>query len=235
MKLWILADIALLALVALLGNKSFKKGFLKSSYAGISSFAALILVFTLHIPFQGYVENSVIGDTVREKIRISVENSVYAGGNVKAENDADTAKEAIDGLKLPEFMTGWIKNAIDTQKQNVDLFKDNLIGSLTDMIFPFVMQILSVLLLYLVIRIGMWLIFSAFRLIFEIPILGMADKLLGAVVGGVNALLIIYIASALLMLLTPVNSMEALEKGINSTYLYKYFYYNNIITNLFFG
>lgn len=236
MSVWILADVLLLALIAFLGYRSMKTGFLKSSYAGIASFAALILVFGFHTPFQGYVENSVIGDTVRDKIRLSVENSLLTNTDIStSDTGAEAAKEAVSGLKLPGFMSEWVTNAIETQKQSFDNVRDNLIDSITQMIYPYVMQLLSIILLYIVIRISMWIVFVVLKIIFEIPILGTADKLLGAAIGGVNALLIIYVVSALLMLLTPVSSMGALEQGINSTFIYKYFYYNNLITTIFMG
>lgn len=231
MSIWILADLILVAFTAFMCCRSMKKGFLKSSYAGAASFAAIVLVFTMHTPFEGYIENSAIGDTVREKIRVSVETSLYA-------NDA-TGEESVEAatgkMNLPSFMFDWIDNAIKTQKQSLNEVKQNMADSITEMIFPYVMQILSVVLLYILIRLMIWLIFVVLRLIFEIPILGKADKLLGALLGGINAVLIIYGVSALLMLLTPLASADALEMGINSTYLYKYFYYNNIITTMLFG
>lgn len=235
MMMWIFADILLIALVAFMGSRAMKKGFLKSSYAGVSSLVTIVLVFALHTPFQGYVENSFIGDTVKEEVRLAVENSLNENGISQRNATDDAAEKAVDGLKLPEFMEGLVKNTIESQKQNYNSIKEDLTEGLTNAIFPVVMQILSVLLLYLLIRIGIWLIFTALKLIFEIPVLGTADKILGAAIGGVNALLIIYAVSALLMLFTPTASAEAVEAGINSTYLYKYFYYNNIIVTLLFG
>lgn len=236
MSIWLLADVGVLALITYMCCRAMKRGFLKSSYAGVASFAAIILVFGMHTSFQNYIENSVIGDTVREKIRISVETSVYANSDINnADATAEDAKEAVSGMKLPGFISELVTNAIDTQKQNLDSVKESLVESVTEMIFPYVMQLLSIVLLYILVRLAMWLIFVMLKLVFEIPILGTADKLLGVVVGGINALLIIYAASALLMLLTPVSGTAALESGINSTYLYKYFYYNNIITTIFFG
>ncbi len=236
MSLWILADAAVIALIAFMCCRTMKKGFLKASYAGVASFAAIVLVFSFHIPFQSYIENSVIGDTVRDKIRISVESSIYSNADItNADANAESAKETVNTMKLPGFLTEWINEAIDTQKQSFDNMRDSLTESVTGMIFPYVMQLLSIVLLYVLLRLAMWLIFAALKLVFEIPILGTADKLLGAVVGGINALLIIYAVSALLMLLTPVDKTTLLEQGINSTYLYKYFYYNNIITTIFLG
>lgn len=231
MTIWVLADIAVLAFVAFMCTHSMKRGFLKSSYSGVASLLTIALVFCLHTSFEGYIENSVIGDTVRDKIRISVQASLYAGN---AENAESTA-EAAEKIKLPGFLEDLVADAVNAQKQNVGEIKENVTESITEIIFPFVMKILSVALLYILIRLTLKLIFIALKLIFEIPILGMADKLLGAALGGINALLIIYFFSALLMLLTPVDLTNTLESGINSGFLYKYFYYNNIIITMLLG
>lgn len=231
MTIWVLCDIALVAFTAFMCYRSMKKGFLKSSYAGAASLAALVLVFGLHTPFESYIENSAIGDTVREKIRIGTENSLQANN---AEN-AESTEDAINKINLPDFMADWVESTVKSQKQNIEEVKEDLAESITDMIFPYVMQILSIVLLYILIRLTIWLVFLALKLIFEIPILGKTDKLLGAALGGINTLLVIYALSALVMLLTPISSADMLEKGINSTYLYKYFYYNNIIITMLFG
>lgn len=232
--MWFAADLALLLLIAVLGYFSMKKGFLKSSYGGISGFAALILVFSFHAPFQAYLENSYIGETVRDKIRLSVSNAVSENPETDMQDDDDSTTHIIDSLMLPEFMSSWISDTLKNQKNSFADFKTDLTDGITDIIFPIVMQTLSALFLYLIVRIGLWILFCILKLVIEIPLFGKADRLLGALTGGINALLIIYIAAALVMLLVPSNSTQNVEAGINSTFLFKYFYYNNLITNLFF-
>ena len=211
---------------------SMKRGFLKSSYGGLANFAALLLVFSFHTPFGHYLENSFVGDTVREKIRISVETSLYANPDIDTSSpDSQTAEQVIESLDMPDFMTDWLFGSLGDE--DYGSLRENLIDGVTDLIYPIVMQILSVLLLYLIIRVSLWAIFLVLKLIVEFPVFGAIDKLLGIVVGAVNALLIIYVASALIMLLIPVNS-PGIEAGINSTFIFKYFYYNNLLTNLFF-
>ena len=235
MSIWIVADLLLLLLIGGLGYLSMKRGFIKSSYNGLSSFVALVLVFSFHAPFQGYLEHSSVGDTVKEKIRMNVEQSLYSNSDIEAtETDDGAAQRVIEDLKLPDFITVWLTDMVKNQKESYSNFKSNLTESVTDIIFPLVMQILSVIFLYLIIRICLWIFFCILKLIVEIPLFGTIDRLLGAVIGGVNALLIIYIVSALVILLTPVEAVPSVEAGINSTFIFKFFYYNNLLTNLFF-
>lgn len=235
MSIWLFADLILLALVAVLGYLSMKKGFLKSSFGGVSRFIALILVFSLHASFAAYLSHSVIGDTVRSKILTNIEASLLANPDINsAESENDAAEKAVDGMKLSGFLSEWIKNAVKAQKDNYENFRQNLAESITDIIFPFAMQIISVLLLYALIRLCLWGSFFALKMVTEIPMFGMADRLLGALTGGFNALLIIYIIASLIMLFTPPDSVNSVEMGINSTYIFKYFYNNNMINLLFF-
>lgn len=235
MSIWLIADLAVLGLIGALGYFSMKRGFLKSSYNSISTFAALILVFSFHTPFQGFLEQSAVGDTVREKIRTSIETSLYANPDIDTNNaDSQTAIEVVESLRLPQFLTDWLTDMVKNQSEGYHQLKSNLVDSITDLAFPAVMQVLSVILLYLIIKILIWIFFWILKFVTEIPLISSVDRLLGAMIGGVNALLIIYIVSGLLMLLVPVGSTAGMERGINSTMIYKYFYYNNLLINLFF-
>lgn len=232
--MWIAADFILLLLIGLIGYLSMKKGFLKSSYNGISGFAALILVFSFHTPFQAYLENSYIGDTVKEKIRISVSNAVLENSTKDTDESDDETTNIINSLMLPDFISSIISDTVKNQKDTYTTFKTNLTDGITELIFPVVMQILSAIFLYIIIKAGLWILFCILKLIIGIPLFGKADRFLGATAGGINAILIIYIVAALIMLLIPADSAQEIESGINSTFLFKYFYYNNLITNLFF-
>lgn len=233
--MWFLADILVLIIIGVFGYFSMKKGFLQSSYNGISSFIAILLVFSLHTPFQGYLENSFVGDTVKDKIRTNVETSLYKDPDINKQNpDVNDTQKVVDGLDLPDFLTSLVESSIENQKNNYNTFKDNLTESITDIIFPVVMQILSIIFLYFGIRLLLWIGLIVLKLFAEIPLFGTLDRALGVVVGGVNALLTIYIVSFLISLLIPSKALIDVELGINSTLLYKYFYFNNLITNLFF-
>lgn len=235
MSIWILADILVLVVIGIFGYFSMKRGFLQSSYNGISSFVAILLVFSLHAPFQGYLENSFVGDTVKDKIRTKIETSLYKDPNINKQSpDASDTEKIVDGLDLPDFLTSLVESSINNQKNNYNTFKYSLTESITEIIFPVVMQILSILFLYFGIRLLLWIGLMVLKLFAEIPVFGTLDRALGVVVGGVNALLSIYIVSFLISLLIPSKTLIDVELGINSTLLYKHFYFNNLITNLFF-
>ncbi len=232
MSIWLLADLVVVLVIGGLAFYSMKRGLLKSSFKGVSSFVALLIVFSFHTPFQGYIENSFVGDTIRDKVERSVETSMAA--NPELTNDEENVDKLIDEMNLPAFFSTWFKDIAKKQTGNIENIKKDLCQSITELIFPVVMQIISVILLYVLVRLSLWIILSLLRLVVEIPVFGAVDKSLGFLVGAVNGLLILYIVSALLMLFTPTEHMRALENGIEFTYIYKYFYQNNILTGLFF-
>lgn len=235
MTVWLAADLILIAVVAGFVYFSMKKGLVKSSFGGIANLVVIALVFSFHVPFQGYIENSVIGDTVREKIRTKIETSVYSNPDINnTEDKAESVDKLTEGLKLPKFMGTWISESLKTKNESIDSIKNNLIDSVTDMTFPIAMQFISIIFLYIILRLALLVIFLALKMIVEVPVIGTFDKLLGAAAGGINAIFVIYIAAAAIMLFTPAKSMSSLEAGINSTFIFKYFYYNNLLTNLFF-
>ena len=228
MNLWIIADIAILAVIAVWGYISMKKGFINSSFRGLSSFISLILVLSFHIPFQGYLEQSVIGDTVREKIELKVEKAIQ--GETTEEKADNTAADVVEKMELPEFMSGWLTQAFENDKRSE--LKESITESLADFIFPLVMQIISVIVLYFLIKFLLYIVLLILKNIVKIPILRTVDKALGMLMGGINAILTVYAAAAIIMLLIPSESGAVAD--INNTFLFKYFYYNNLIINLFF-
>ncbi len=226
MSLWLLADAIVILIVFIFGYTSMKRGFLKSSYNGVARFAAIILVLCFHTSFEGYLQHSFVGDTLRDKIYSGVEKTVE-------ENAAADAEEIIEEMNLPGFIKGMMATKVqDGEYENI---KENITQSISDMLFPFAMQIISVIILYILIRVGLWLAFCALKLVFEMPILGGMNKLLGAVIGGINSLLCIYIISAIIMIFAPSEFLKTFEAGVDTTFIYQFFYYNNIITNLFLG
>lgn len=226
---WFFADLLLVLLISFLGYRSMKKGFLKSSYRGVSSLISLVLVMAIGAPFQGMLEQSSLGDFFYAEISEKVQSSA----NLENTNDT-TAVDVIEGLQLPHFITDYLKTSVEKQEESFNHFKDNLLNGITNMLFSLAMQIISVILLFILIKIALTIIFFIMKQFVKNPIFSVIDKGLGAVIGGINALLIIFIVCALMIVFVPADSVQNIEAGVNTTLLFKYFYYNNLIINLLF-
>lgn len=226
MTVWVLADIAIIITIIVSVYMSMKKGLVKASYNGLARIIAIILVFSFHASFQGYIEESFIGDTVRQNVRGYVQKAVNDNPQInEKEEKAESVKKAIEEMMLPDF----IKKMIISESDGIENLKSGLADGIAGAVFPLIMKIIAIFLLYILVRVGLWILFSILKLIIEIPVLGAFDKGLGVLVGGINALLVIYIISAVLILFVPSDNQE----WINSTILFKYFYNNNFLANLF--
>jgi len=65
--------------------------------------------------------------------------------------------------------------------------------------------------------------------LFTLPVLKTVNKGLGALVGVVNALLIVYLACGLVNLVVPMDKMPQVQQVVDSTLILKNFYNNNLL------
>ncbi|MBE7045536.1 MAG: hypothetical protein E7397_08385 [Ruminococcaceae bacterium] len=233
MGYWIL-DILLVAVIACVVWFSMKKGFIKASYHAISVLVTILVVFAFQAPFQEFLEESALGDLVREKVAITVNQTVSEHEELQsAQADENALLMLIENLPLPEFIHKFLEDTIIAQSKNLENLKEGLAESVTKMVSSVLMQLVSIVLLFLLVRLGLFILFRILNAVAKLPVINFFNKVLGAVMGAINALLVVYIACALVMLLTPVSAAEPLNEAINQTYLLKYFYQNNLLMTIF--
>ena len=233
MHYWFL-DVILLVVITVIVWISMKKGFLKASYHALATIITILLVFAFQMPFQEYLEQSSLGDLVQEKVSLSVRTSMEENPEVKnAQSDESGLEAAANALPLPDFLHNFLNQMIRQQSENFETLKISVADSLTDMVSSVILQLVSIVLLFLLVRLGLYLLFLLLQSMAKLPVLRFFNKALGIVMGAVNALLAVYLVCTLVMLLTPVKSAEHLNEVINQTYLVKYFYQNNLLMTIF--
>ena len=233
MHYWFL-DVILLTVITVIVWISMKKGFLKASYHALATIITILLVFAFQMPFQEYLEQSSLGDLVQEKVSLSVRTSMEENPEVKnAQSDESGLEAAANALPLPDFLHKFLNQMIRQQSENFETLKISVADSLTDMVSSVILQLVSIVLLFLLVRLGLYLLFLLLQSMAKLPVLRFFNKALEIVMGAVNALLAVYLVCALVMLLTPVKSAEHLNEVINQTYLVKYFYQNNLLMTIF--
>ncbi len=99
------------------------------------------------------------------------------------------------------------------------------VGALSDIIA----RALSYIILIIAIRLLLSVVFVVVDLLSKLPIISGANKLTGAVIGVVNALII----SVVILSLISVLGIDFAILGIQDSVIVKYLYNNNILLNLF--
>ena len=109
----------------------------------------------------------------------------------------------------------------------------NFTEVLTEQIIDSVLGIIALILLYIAIRLFLFVLFKILSLIFELPLLKSLNKIAGAAIGVVNALFAVYLITAVLGLFLSGDVALTVQEAISKTYITKYFYENNLLLNIF--
>ncbi len=142
---------------------------------------------------------------------------------------------------LPDGIADDVKNYIDEKKPSDDFFSLNDQKSKaaeyieTEIVRPVVLKAVRVIafgFIFTVVMIAVKIIARTAGIVKKIPIVGGVDRFLGGILGLVQALLILTVATAIIIVITNLtdNSMKLFNSTvISDTILFKYLY--NIVTD----
>ena len=202
----IILDLIVVLIVALFTFIGYKQGLIKTAIKITSFFIAIIVALVLYKP----VSTLIIGSTtIDDKIESTIIEKITPEGM----NPEDEASET---TKIPQ---GFIKEANNSIKDTAKTITVKII------------ELCTVLVLYIIARIVLKFIAALGDLIAKLPILKQFNKLGGTVFGALKGLLIVYIILAIIYLISPLLK-ENTTKKIDESILIKFMYNNNVITKL---
>lgn len=198
-------DLIVVLVIALFTFIGYKQGLIKVAIKIASFFIAIIIALVLFKPVSTLVINNT---TIDDKIENAIIEKITPEG-MKPE-------DKVEAQNLP---SGIIKNTNDSIKSIAETLTTKLI------------EICTILILYIVARIVLKFIAALATLIEKIPILKQFNKLGGTVYGLVKGVLIVYVILAIIYLASPLLK-ENTSKKIEEARLTKMMYNNNIITKI---
>ena len=198
-------DLIVILVIALFTLIGYKQGLIKVAIKIASFFIAIIIALVLCKPVSTLVINNT---TIDDKIENAIIEKITPEG-MKPE-------DKVEAQNLP---SGIIKNTNDSIKSIAETLTTKLI------------EICTILILYIVARIVLKFIAALATLIEKIPILKQFNKLGGTVYGLVKGVLIVYVVLAIIYLASPLLK-ENTSKKIEEARLTKMMYNNNIITKI---
>lgn len=199
-------DLILILIIALFTFIGYKQGLIKSAIKIASFFIAIIVALVLYKPVSTLVINNT---TIDDKIENTIIEKITPEG-MKPEDEANIS------TKIPN---AFIKEA------------NNSIKDIAETITTKIIEVCTVLILYIIARIALRFIAILGDLIAKIPILKQFNKLGGTLFGIIKGLLIVYSILAVLYLISPILK-ENTTKKIDESIITKFMYNNNIITKI---
>lgn len=216
MPLWIFLDAAVVAIYVIAITFFRTKGFLKASETVISLVLTFCLMSSVLPIFQKIITESKIGETIHTHV-----SNAYGGGEKE-----ETGKT---GVVLPDFM----QNSLQKQLDNIDKAKNDAIAAAAEGTAGIIIQVISAILLFILIKIGIFLLFRVLEVFFRLKLLNFVNRTLGIVLGIINATVIVYVLCALAAVFVPAENLAVLKTAMDKTFIAGFFYNNNMLINLF--
>ncbi len=222
-----IADLILILLIFLFAFIGMKKGFMQSILSSVSFFVILIVTFLFTKKFALFLDGTFFSNFALNQTNNIVEKitSFFV-------SEIPTEEQIITSLSnsLPDILVKPLADAIMSFLQTSPT--SSIETFLTPIIYSFIMNIISFFVLLIVLTVLLFIVKQFFKGITSLPIIKQIDRLLGFILGGVLTLLCVLIFFLILSLFSSFSWTTSIIEYINSGYIAKYLYNNNILLNI---
>lgn len=199
----LIADIVVSVIIIAAYVIGSRRGLVKTVWNAVSWIAAVAAVFLLIQPAVEVVQKTPIADNLNAKI--------YTMMQEKPEESIQRESA------MPKFMT-----------KNTDII-DSISEKTAEDITALALKIAVGLSLFIIMKLVLLILFAVINAVSRLPFVNSTNKLLGGLLGVVNIMFVIYALCAAITLMTDNEEILGI---INSSYVIKYFYDNNILMQL---
>lgn len=204
--------IAILVIAVLIGKK---RGLTVCLVNIFSLIIAFIIAFMLYKPVANLIiQNTDIDDNLKTIIKSNIPIS-----------DTNLSVEA--SSNLPNKMQEYINNTTTSINQT----KDEAIEKVANDITEQVINVISFLGIFVIVRAALLLVKLVSKIINKLPILKQVNDLGGAICGFIEGAILVYTIFAVISIAAPTLKDTTIIKQINDSALGKQMYTNNLITN----
>ena len=222
----LILDAIVLAVILGCGIAAWRKGFIRAAFGFLPMLAALIGTKFV----SPYVSRFLRGTPVFGSLADSISESMGLDRLI-SESAMQTQTEIIEGMKLPGFLKEALlenNNPVIYQLLDVEKLQDYIAGFLANTCI----NVLSVILAFLLIYIGVTIVLNALHLFSKLPVLSFFNHFMGFVVGGVKGILFVWLGFVVLTFFQCRAALAPVFDALEATFIANVFYENNILQQL---
>lgn len=216
-------DIGVVVIILIFTIIGLKNGFLYSVFRLLSYILSVIFAIKFYPVLSEMLQKTTLYDNIKKAV---IDGIVRQQGVNTASIQEKTAQSIVDNLKLPGFIKDTI--LVNVGKKDV-LGLQKILDAIGSEIAALVINILSVILIYLVIRFGLIFVKVIIKTISRLPVFKQLDRAGGIILGAIEGIFAVYILCALLILFSAFPKFSETIDSIEKSYLANYFYQNNFI------
>ena len=206
----IILDLIVIGIIIISTFLGYKRGLINVIFNLCAFLIALIITIFLYSPITNIVlENTDFDEKIESAI---IENGI-------TEIDENSTEDSI----IDKYVT-----------QSVTNTKNDMVESASTVIAQKVVGIIVAILLFIAVRIA--LIFAKVLIngIASLPIIKQLNKTGGLAYGLIMGIIIVYVILAVLFFIVSVNNNSTISNAIDTSYITKVLYSNNLILNIMF-
>lgn len=215
----ILLDILLVVIVVLTVVIGARRGFFKSIVGLAGIVLAVVLMASFAAPLASAVDDTVIRPW-------AVDRAMEAQGVT-----AETPTADLDLARIDTALSGFLGIdilGVEEIPETVGEYLDAIF--LVNGITLAISKALAAVVIFVVSMLGLWILSFVLKPILKLPVLRQCNGLLGAVIGAVNAMIILLILATAIYLFGTTSQGAAFDtQTVEQTVLFKHLYYNNPI------
>lgn len=227
----IVVDIIIVLIIALCVFVGYKRGLINVAVDILGFFIALIMAFVLYSPISNFViNNTEIKPTIQNAINDTVAS--YIIGEKEETEDVEKAQE--ESNNSSQVINDYIAGFIEKEKQKIETTEIEIIDNVSENLAINIIKIAVGIIVFLIVKIGLLFVKKLAKVIAKLPIIKQFDKAGGVLYGILQGLEIIYIVLALISFIAPTMQDSLILEAINSSYIGKMMYDNNLILKIIF-
>ena len=211
-------DIIIIAIMAACILAGYRKGLIGVAFHLVSFIIAILVALLLHGPISNFIiQNTQIDDKIEDMIVKNIDPSRFEEGQTNLTKEEQN---------MPKIVVNYIQEAI---QDNVNNAKNNIEDVIAERIAITIINIATIIILFILVRIILIVINKIGDMIAKLPIISQFNKTGGIIYGVIEGLFLIYVLLALCLIITPFIQSTELLSYINTSYIGKMMYNNNIL------
>jgi len=227
-------DYFVLGLVALFAVIGLIKGIIMSGYKVLGFFACIFASIKLYPVFSEILAKTrvytVINNSVMKSLLLKGQEASAASSTPLTGTAA--ARTMVGSISLPGFLKESVVRKLPSASELINM--DGIINALSDEITMMILSVLSLILLYIIMKIVLTVIGYVLKGISKLPLIKQVDKTGGFIFGAIQGIFTVYIICALLVAVNSNPAFEPIFNGMEASLFAWRFYENNFIISMMF-
>lgn len=227
--MWMLLDLILIAVFVFCIYRGVKKGFIKSCLGlGVTLFSIAITI-SFYAEVGGMIRETVVYDSLKENLKESIENHIDTSNDPETVaqlfSDAETESPDFE-KKVRSFNFTGKEVAAEIDKlvaQGKEFTVDIICSRIVEEAAVFISNAAAIIIVFLASSLGLTLVVYILDCIFKLPVLRIANRALGLLIGAVKGILYAFIIIAAVKMALPYldgYGISISEKDVEKTVVF---------------